>query len=220
MTTDLEAELAAREKDDPLVRPATAGSALFRRVVDTLADERGVHLETTSVLLGALAGRACRVAAEHDDAGRELMLVETADGGVYTMGDAVNWPLAESPTSVWAILAGAVVEMGGTLPDLDDAVRHSAATLGSPEFGVPRFAAGTASALTVAAALAFWPPAIAMIEQLAPDPRHAPIAEGFALRELVHAAAPGGADLESLARVALDAALTAAKLPLETGADG
>lgn len=213
--SDLEAELAAREGDDPLVRPATAGAALFERVVSTLTDERGVHLETMTVVLGALAGRACRLAAEHDDAGRALMAVETAEGGVYAMGDAINWPLAESPTSVWAILAGAVVEAGGTLPDLGAAFSHSAATLGSPEFGVPRFAEGTNSAVSPAAALGYWAPASELIASVAPDPRHAPIAVAFALRDLVRAAAPGGADLESLARVALDAALTTSKLPLE-----
>lgn len=213
--TGLEAELSAREGDDPLVRPATAGAALFQRVLETLTDERGVHLETMTVVLGALAGRACRVAAEHDDEGRDLMSVETAEGSRYAMGDAINWPLAESPTAVWAILGGAVLEAGGTLPDLGEAFSHSAATLGSPAFGVPRYAEGTNSAVSPAAALGYWTPAAELITSIAPDPRHAPIAVAFALRELVRAAAPGGADLESLARVALDAALTTAKLPLE-----
>lgn len=214
--SDLEAELAAREAEDPLVRPATAGAALFQRVIDTLQDERGVHLETVTVVLGALAGRACRLAAEHDDAGRTLAVVETEEGGVYALGDAINWPLAESPTSVWAILAGAVDQQGAALPDLEEAFRHSAATLGSPEFGVPRYADGTNSALSPAAALTYWAPASGLISGIAPDPRHAPIAVGFALRDLVVAAAPSGADLTALARVALDAALTTAKLPLDS----
>lgn len=213
--TDLEAELAAREASDPFVRPATAGAALFQRVVSTLQDENGVHLESITVVLGALAGRACRLAAEHDDAGRSLAVVETTEGGVYTLGDAINWPLAESPTSVWSILAGAVVQAGGTLPDVAEAFSHSAATLGSPEFGVPRFAEGTNSAISPAAALGYWAPASGLLAGIAPDPRHAPLACGFALRDLVEAAAPGGADLESLARVALDAALTTSKLPLD-----
>jgi hypothetical protein len=210
----LEAELAAREGDDPLVRPATAGAALFQRVISTFADDRGVHLETVTVVLGALAGRACRLAAENDPS-RERAVVETADGGVYVMGDAINWPLAESTTSVWALLAGAVLEVGGTLPDLGAAFAHSASTLGSPEFGVPRFAEGTNSAVSPAAALGYWGPASELITTVAPDPTHAPIAVGFALRDLVRAAAPGGADLEALARVALDAALTTSKLPLD-----
>lgn len=212
--SDLEAELAAREGDDPLVRPATAGAALFERLVSTLTDERGVHLETITVALGALAGRACRVAAEHDGE-RELMAVETAEGGRYALGDAINWPLAESPTSVWTILAGAVLQAGGTLPDVGAAFAHSAATLGSPDFGVPRYAEGTNSAVSPATALGYWAPASELIASIAPDPAHAPIAVAFALRDLVRAAAPGGADLEALARIALDAALTTSKLPLD-----
>lgn len=211
----LERELAAREATDPLVRPATAGASLFSNVARALGDERGIHLETITVVLGALAGRACRLAAEHDDAGRSLAVVETSDGGVYTLGDAINWPLAESPTSVWSILAGAVVTAGGTLPDLEEAFSHSAATLGGPEFGVPRFTEGTNSSLTPAEALRFWPPAAGLIAGLAPNPGHAPIAVAFALRDLVVACAPGGADLEAVARVALDAALTTSKLPLD-----
>ena len=212
--SDLEAELAAREASDPLVRPATAGNALFQRLVETFTTDRGVHLETVTVVLGALAGRACRIAAEHDDAGRTLAKVETVDGATYVMGDGINWPLAESPTSVWAILAGAVVEAGGTLPDLGEAFGRSASTLGSPEFEIPRFAEGT-DAEPPRAALAYWGPASGLIAAIAPDPRHAPIAVAFALRDLVRAAAPGGADLEALARVALDSALVTSKLPLD-----
>jgi hypothetical protein len=213
MDADLEAEIVRREATDPLVRPATAGAAVFERLIASLTDERGVHLETITTILGALAGRACRLAAEHDDAGRTLNVVETVDGETYAFGDAVNWPLAESPTSVWAILAGAVVQQGGKLPDVAEAFTHSAATLGGPEFGIPRFADGTRSTITPAAAVAtFWAPALALIQLVAPDPRHAPIATGFALKQLVEAAAPGGADLEVIARVALDAALTASKL--------
>lgn len=213
MDASVEAELVAREATDPLVRPATAGSAVFERLIASLTDDRGVHLETITTILGALAGRACRLAADHDDAGRTLTSVDTADGGRYVLGDAINWPLAESPTSVWAILAGAVVQQGGTLPDLGEAFSHSVATLGSPEFGVPRYASGTQSTLTPAAAVgAFWSPAIELIRVVAPEPRHAPIALGFALARLVDAAAPGGADLEAIARVALDSALTASKL--------
>ena len=220
MDADLEAEIRAREATDPLVRPATAGAAVFDRLIASLSDERGVHLETITTILGALAGRACRLAAEHDDAGRTLANVETTDGGRYVMGDAINWPLAESPTSVWAILAGAVMQHGGRLPDVAEAFSHSAATLGGTEFGIPRFAEGTESSITPAAAVAsFWGPAIALIEHVTPDPRHAPIALGFALKQLVEAAAPGGADLEAIARVALDSALTAAKLPVADSAD-
>lgn len=213
MDADLEAEIVRREATDPLVRPATAGAAVFERLIASLTDERGVHLETVTTILGALAGRACRLAAEHDDAGRTLTVVETVDGETYAFGDAVNWPLAESPTSVWAILAGAVVQQGGKLPDVAEAFTHSAATLGAPGFGIPRFAEGTQSSISPAAAVtSFWGPALALIQLVAPDPRHAPIAIGFALTQLVEAAAPGGADLETIARVALDAALTASKL--------
>jgi hypothetical protein len=213
MDADLEAEILRREATDPLVRPATAGAAVFERLIASLTDERGVHLETITTILGALAGRACRLAAEHDADGRTLTAVETADGGSYVLGDAINWPLAESPTSVWAILAGAVVQHGGKLPDVAEAFSHSASTLGGPEFGIPRFAEGTQSTITPASAVAsFWSPALALIQQVAPEPGHAPIAVGFALKQLVEAAAPGGADLEAIARVALDAALTASKL--------
>ena len=213
MDADVEAELVRREATDPLVRPATAGAAVFERLISSLTDERGVHLETITTILGALAGRACRLAAEHDDAGRTLTVVETTDGGTFSFGDAVNWPLAESPTSVWAILAGAVVQQGGKLPDVAEAFSHSASTLGGPEFGIPRFADGTRSTITPEAAVtSFWAPALALMQVVAPDPRHAPIAIGFALKQLVEAAAPGGADLEAIARVALDAALTTSKL--------
>lgn len=216
---DVEAELVAREATDPLVRPATAGAAVFERLVGALTDDRGVHLETITVILGALAGRACRLAADHDDAGRTLTRVETTDGGHYVLGDAINWPLAESPTSVWSILAGAVVERGGTLPDVAEAFRHSAGTLGGPEFGIPRFAEGTQSTITPAAAVAtFWMPALTLMQVVAPNAAHAPIAVGFALKQLVEAAAPGGADLEAIARVAMDSALTASKLPIDADA--
>jgi hypothetical protein len=218
----MERALTDLEPTNPLVRPQIAGKEIFERLLAVLRDGKGVHLESLATILGALGGYACQQAAldglaRRDSAydGRSTMSVGTADGGTYLAGSALHWPLGEAPYSFWGLVAGMAGHLGSDVPDLHEAVAHSAQTLGRPEFGIPRYAPGANSTTTPREALLFWTPLGSTLFVIATNPQHWPIAYGLAGQHLLQAAAarPGVSnDLTAIVRVMIDAALATSKI--------
>ena len=115
------------------------------RIWATLQEDRGIHPASLLTCLGALAGYACQACVRKTaslpgvDASRYVLTpLDAGDGAMYVHGAALNQPLVDSPLSVWSLVSRAVQKLGGPLPDLDDIVSHSARTLGTSAFGVPR----------------------------------------------------------------------------------
>ena len=211
---------------DPLPGAQLGGRIILERLLGTMKDERGVHVESLATALGALAGRACQVAALQglsagaaEYQGRSLMTVGGANGDEYFVGDAINRPLAESKYSVWGLVAGAANQHGGQVPDLNELFQHSASTLGGAEFGLPRYAPGTNASETPRSYLALWDSLQTSVRQSAPSPEQWPVAYGFAIQNLF-AMAKGHFGLVVLTRVVMDSAIATSKLklPLRAGA--
>jgi hypothetical protein len=197
-----------------------AGRIILERLLGAMRDERGVHVESLATALGALAGRACQIAALeglHSGAaeyrGLSLLTVGGANGDEYFVGDAINRPLAESKNSVWSLAAGAAQQHGAQVPDLNELFQHSASTLGGAEFGLPRFAPGTNAGGTPRSYLAMWEPLQANVRHAAPRPEQWPVAYGLAVQNLF-ATAKGHFDLGVLTRVVMDSAIATSKLKL------
>ncbi|MBX3511203.1 MAG: hypothetical protein KF700_08375 [Hyphomonadaceae bacterium] len=100
--------------------------------------------------LGALAGvfaqaqaRAMLASGALANTETSLAQVTTRDGGVYYFGDAINACLFEGTRerpAFWNVAAGAANDPNiGAVIDIADIARHTAATLGGPDFGKPRF---------------------------------------------------------------------------------
>lgn len=146
-------EVQVQRASDPMIGAKIGGREVASRMVETLRNERGVHVESLLCALGALAGYACQASVRaravsqgiaEDEA---FVVVGTQDGARYFFGDAINAPLAEAPYSVWALAAGTAQSLGcATLPDCTTIFAHVADTVGGPAFGVPRLDGGYAPA--------------------------------------------------------------------------
>jgi hypothetical protein len=94
--------------------------------------------------------------------------METPSGATYFFGDTLDSLLTSMEpkhVSVWKIVAGGVLAAGGDhLPDVNDLLRHSAATAGTSAFGLPRLPDDhLPSILPRAAVERFWPGAPAAV---------------------------------------------------------
>ncbi|WP_028049923.1 hypothetical protein [Cellulomonas sp. URHD0024] len=207
---------------DPMVGARIAGRETLQRVLAALKDERGVQIEAVATALGALAGRACQLAATDgvqnrrpEYAGLTVMQVGSKDGQTYLMGPAINRPLAESQFSVWSLVAGYAQSKGAVLPDLGELFAHGTSTVGGPEFGRPRYAPGTAAPYLPVQYLAVWEPMLPHVVRFAPDPQQWPVVYGLAVQGLFESTG-GQFDLAVLTRVVMDSAIATSKVVLAT----
>lgn len=197
-----------------------AGREVLGLVMGSLRDSRGIHLESLFCALGALAGRACqesvraRALAQGEPADAYFTVAQTADGGRFYFGDALNQPLAEDRVSVWSLVAGAAAHDGaGQLPDLAEIFRHNAAVLGTGQFGLPRLPPEhPVQGLPLDYARRLWPEVRPVLAELAGEPRLWPVAIGLAIQELM-AQTRGQVPPAIIARIVMESAIPVSKVP-------
>lgn len=194
----------------------TAGAAVLDQLLPRLTtDERGAHLESVAVALGALAGRACQGAVlsgvEPAYSDLSLTIVTAANGEQYYFGDAINAPLAESEDSVWEIVSVAATRLGGSLPDRDELFANAAATVGTAGFGVPRYATDTFSE-PPRSFLPLWDEFLPTVSKDTRPDEYLRV-YATALADLFTMVA-GQFPLEPLVRIAMDSAIAMSKLIL------
>jgi len=141
---------AAASNDAP--RSAATGD-VATRIADWLMremrDDRGLHCETLLTAAGAIAGYAIQQSLWESmiKPGRMAIaqvfkVIETGSGEAFFYGDVIdNMLVSPDPKhdSLWrAISATAVAEGGANLPEMASVVRHCNATMGTPQFGLPR----------------------------------------------------------------------------------
>ena len=185
--------VAERSGEDPLIGAKVGGKELAQRMLEAMKTERGVHVESILGALGSLAGYACqasvraRARAEGLDETAHFMRAECADGKTYFFGDDLNKPLAEDQYSVWGVAAGGAQAAGcRDIPTPDDVFAHVAATVGGPEFGLPRLPEGHPVHDTPLNYVeAFWPKVFPMISKFCPAPEHWPLLLGLAIQEVM-----------------------------------
>ncbi len=136
-----------------------------------LTDQRGIHCETLLTVIGALAGYAAQQALWEGMVkpgklaiAEAFKVMETPSGATYFFGDTLDALLVSMEpkyVSVWKIVAGNVLAAGGDhLPNINDLLRHSAATVGTSAFGLPRLPDDHLPSILPRAALErFWPDA-------------------------------------------------------------
>ena len=217
----LQAEIAAREKDDPLIGPKIAAHEIYQRVFKVLQGERGVHLESLLGILGSLAGYACQVAVRMKAANEgmheaaRLVRIDGDDARVYWFGDALNAPLFQGEHSVWSLAAGGAQAAGlSALPDIEPILRHVSATVGTDTFGIPR---GEAAAQLPAAPAkivgAFWSGLRPILRDTCKNPMHWPVALGIALQRAIEQGSSALPPDEAL-RLVMECAIPMAKIDL------
>jgi hypothetical protein len=163
------------------------------RIWATLQEDRGIHPASLLTCLGALAGYACQACVRKtaslpgiDPSRYVLTPVDPGDGAMYVHGAALNQPLVESPLSVWSLVSRTVQKLGEPLPDLDDIVNHSARTLGTSEFGVPRVPDEHRPRHSAIFYLTqIWPQILPIAQRFCSRPMQIPVLFGIALQRAI-----------------------------------
>lgn len=118
-------------------------------VMTALRDERGIHCETALTVVGALGGYAAQQAIWEGmvkpgllTKEKAFMVVGTASGEEFYFGESINLALAstgQNIASFWSLVGGGAQSAGAKqLPDIAEIFKHSAETVGTEAFGVPR----------------------------------------------------------------------------------
>jgi hypothetical protein len=135
--------------------------------------------ESVLCALGALAGYAAQQAIREAvvkpgklTLDQAFVVIETRSGEVFFFGDLLNAVIVSKDggrngaresghASIWKIVSDGGYEAGAiNLPDVTDAIKHCAATVGSQEFGIPRVPdAHMPDILPREAVSRFWPAA-------------------------------------------------------------
>lgn len=209
---------AVPENDELVTRARAAAPTLLSAVMTATTTQHGVHLESLVTALGALAGRACHLAAVDGIsmanpayANMALNVIGLRSGETLFAGDAINRPLAESQYSVWGLTAGKAQQMGFALPELAELFTNAAQTMGTPDYGRPRFAPDTNAGDTPQGYLRLWNDLTPTLQLLAPHPQQWPIAFGLAIQQAFDMT-KGQFDLTVLTRVVMDSAIAISKL--------
>jgi hypothetical protein len=207
-----------KSEQDLLVGAHIAAKAVLPRLMSAMQNERGVHVESLVTALGALAGRACQVAAitqgkAKDPAykGLSIMKVDGKNGESYLFGDLINRPLLESPFSVWSLISSKLTALHTPLPPIGELVQHAASTAGSDDYGKPNYAAGTSASDTPVGYLVLWQPTQAIVLESAQDPRQWPMVYSTCMRDVLDQIGET-ADKTALARVFMESAIATSKL--------
>ena len=160
-----------------------------------LKDQRGIHCETLLTVIGALAGYAAQQALWEGMVkpgklaiAQAFKVMETPSGATYFFGDTLDSLLVSMEPkhiSVWKIVAGGVLAAGGEhLPNVNELLRHSAATAGTSAFGLPRLPDDhLPSILPRAAVERFWPGARLLLSLS--DPLQWPLLMAHAAQKLM-----------------------------------
>jgi hypothetical protein len=225
---ELLAYIEAHRAEDPEIAAKVAGHQLDAWLMEAVTNERGVHIESLLVALGALAGLACQYSARFALRAGALPALGTpwaeakgADGRTYHFGDAINHCLLEGPYNLWALTAGFVQHRTGRpAPDVGEVAAHVARTVGGPDFGLIRTPEGTSAAqLPIDYVRVFWPTARQRLELLGVHPGEWPLAFGFAGQEALADAATI-IDIEAALMMFTESAVAMAKVdPGEFGFD-
>ena len=189
----LDAAIAARRAQDPLVGARIGAEEISRRLLKAMASERGVHVGSLLAVCGALAGQACQAAvrARSRAAGQAelsgLHIVGTGDGGSCLVGEGLVQALFVDPYSTWGLAAGAAQQAGCTaLPDPTSLWRHGIEHLGHGDFGVPLVPyAHQPSPESLQSLPSLWPALLPLAQRFCHEPVEWPILFGLVAQKAI-----------------------------------
>ncbi|MBM5815408.1 MAG: hypothetical protein FJ083_02090 [Cyanobacteria bacterium K_Offshore_surface_m2_239] len=214
--------LIARERqEDPLVGAKVGSKLGLEMLVDQLTTTRGVHAETLMALAGVLIGVSVQASlwAEAQTRGQSslpgVQRVTCRDTSERLVGEPITLRLMEGLSSPWQVLCEAARQEGADpLPDGQRLVLDSIQRIGTPAFGHPRVpAAHTPQVLASEEQTALWRLFLPLCRACCQEPGDWPLLFGLlgarAMKMVKPALSP-----DLALRLAMDAALDAAKLPL------
>ncbi|MFG1384006.1 hypothetical protein [Xanthobacter versatilis] len=190
----LDAAIEAARATNPVVHLKVGAEELVDRLLAAMKTKRGVHAESILGALGSLAGFCCvdsalKQAAALNRSGREcgIVVAETSNGNRYYFGDPINYFLAESKLSLWALVGGVINDLGSQdYPNFAEIAGHVAGTIGEPEFGYPRVPEQHKPGdLPINYVREIWPPILPLVEHRAPVLQERITLFGFAVQNVI-----------------------------------
>ncbi len=211
-----------RKKTDPFAAPAFGAKAVNDRLMKLMKNDKGIHLDSYLGVLGSLAGFSCQMVIREEQIkiGRKteesvFIIATPTDGKRYFFGDALNGPLVENQHSVWSLTAGAAQRLGlREVPDVGEIFRHTAATVGTEAFGIPRLPEG--HSLTdppINYVIHLWPFFLPMIKEYCDYPCEWPILFGIAIQETI-VSTKGVLDPKLAMKLVMECAIPMSKVDL------
>lgn len=189
---------AIKEKtgEDPLIGAKVASKEIYIRLVESIKNNKGVHVESLLCALGALAGYSCQVGiraqAENEqiDADTLFNVITDTSGKKYFFGDLLNRYLVNEKYSVWRLAAGAAQKAGAEkvsyIDDINDMFQHTVSSIGTDHFGIPRIPDGHVPGdIPLNYLIKLWPCVFPAAKELCPDPTHWPLMFGFAIQKVI-----------------------------------
>jgi hypothetical protein len=188
-----------------------------------LNDQRGVHLETLLCALGSLAGYSCQASVREllkqggQPEEEAFVIAIGKDGRRYFFGDALNKPLAEDQYSVWSLAAGVATGLGCQQPlNVGEIFKYVAATVGGPEFGIPRIPEGHRPGDPPSNWVKYaWSKALTTVQNYCESPSEWPVAFGIAI-QVVMTQAKGVIDPCLALSIVMESAIPMSKVDATT----
>ncbi|MCD6061633.1 MAG: hypothetical protein K0S16_1944 [Moraxellaceae bacterium] len=184
-----------KKKADPLAGAKMGAVEINQDLLKTFKSGQGTDMASLLCALGALAGYACQASLRNEalirgeSVNAPFALVKDAYGRTYYCGEALDRRLAEERLSVWNIATTSLRKAGSPAPDIAGIFTHVAASVGSEQFGVPRWPEGhAASDLPLHFLKTLWPVVLPKVKQFAHKPEEWPVLFGCALHEMVQRA--------------------------------
>lgn len=217
----LQAVIAERREDDPLIGAKLGSELALNKLLHQLHAERGVHAETLMATAGVLIGQSLQASvwAEAEQAGQNgvvgLHLVRCQDDSCYFVGEPLNRKLLVGYDSPWQLLSEAARQEGcERLPDGEQLLLEGIQRLCTSAFGRPQVPAAHAPAALAPSEqgdlwLLFRPLCKACCSDAGEWPLFFGLVAARALRMVTPHLIP-----ELAFRLAMDAAIDAAKVPL------
>jgi hypothetical protein len=214
-------EVQEQSKADPWVGAKLGAKEVFQRLVDAMKNDQGVHIESLLCALGALAGYSCQANLRAQALAKGMpetaafQIIETKDGKHYFFGEPLNEALAGSEYSVWGLAGGAAQHAGANeFPDLNEIFHHTAAVVGSDQFGVPRVPDNhQASDTPINYLKALWPSLLQTVKLFCPNPADWPVLYGLAIQEAIEAG-KSAIDSSVALKIVMESAIPMSKVDL------
>jgi hypothetical protein len=189
----LDGAIAARRSQDPLVGAKIGAEEVSRRLLQAMATDRGVHVESLLAVCGALAGYAwqaslrARARADGQVEPPGLHVVGTRNGGSFLVGEELAQGLFSERYSTWGLAAAAAQQAGcTTLPDPMALWRHGMDSLGQETFGVPQVPSRhQPSPDSLQSLSSLWPALLPLVLRFCPDPAEWPILYGLLAQKAI-----------------------------------
>ncbi|MBM3603097.1 MAG: hypothetical protein FJX22_04910 [Alphaproteobacteria bacterium] len=188
---------AIREKstEDPLIGAKIGAKEILNMFLQSMKEDKGVHVESLLCALGSLGGIATQASIRAQNISNSLpetaslSCAESNNGSKFYFGDDLNHVLAGDPYSVLSLAAAEAEFIGAKdisknyISIVKELLVYSTETMGGEKYGIPRLPQNHMPASNPIEYAKLWPVIKPKIELFCPNPSHWPVLFGLAIQK-------------------------------------